>query len=389
MTLLIYRCHALFGQLFMFSVCFVSRLQGIKIVSFNAGLSDSVPAYDTRRLPVIQSIRHIDYDVMCLQEVYYGNDLISIKNSLGSDITSLYMPLTQERDNNGQKTAPCAAAARNGVLRCMFTICGNVSVGEFIDCAFSTCRIGLESQSCITCLALDNRSMRTRCILDPGAINLPGIMLISKRKVFSVQYKMFEDPSLKLLLPRGYISAKISGIGTVICTHQTAFLGPVYYEYTLREQNIYSNWAEQNLAESRHLTALAKSSGRSPVIVGDLNTSPNVSSLIAATLLQASYQLYTNEGFTSPYIDIDGRCTYCVENSVRDIQSNAVYDNVLIKPGSHVVNTCRRGLAAERILEEIIPGTPYSRSDHFGVRVDIVPLRRRKDLRYLGLKYNG
>ncbi|XP_033761751.1 uncharacterized protein LOC117343491 [Pecten maximus] len=375
-------------KVILFLLCFVGRLHCVKIVTFNTGLADSVDFYARRRAAIIPAIRKIDFDVMCLQEVFYGNDLIEIEASLGSHTTSLHMPLTQERGNNGNNEAPCDAAARKGSLTCMFTQCANLSQERFINCAFSTCRLDLESQSCITCLTLDARRMKTRCILDPGPMNIPGIILLSNRKVFSVKYEFFEDPDLKLLLPRGYISAEIAGVGTVICTHQTAFLGPVYLEYTLRELNIYSSWAEQNLAESKKLTALPKSFGRSAVIVGDINSSPRISTDITP-LLQDSYQHYIDEGFTSPYVDIDGRCTFCADNPLANLTTgiNFLLDHVLIKTGSHVINTCTRSwrtnLAAERFLEEIIPGTRHPKSDHFAVRVDIVPLRQRRGKRYI------
>ncbi|OWF40506.1 uncharacterized protein LOC110463736 isoform X4 [Mizuhopecten yessoensis] len=372
-------------KLFLLCLCCVRQLQGIKIVTYNTALIDSNDFYAERKPEIISAIQTMDYDVLCLQEVFYGNDVIEIEENHGSHVKSFKIPLTQETDSEGAKAPPCAAAARNGTLNCVFTQCATLPLSQFVKCSFETCRADLISQACLSCLTYDARKMEKRCILDKGAINPSGLMLLSKRKVLRVQYNYFEDPDLKLLFKRAYISAKIAGVGTVICTHTTAFLGPAYAEYTLRDQNIYSSWAEQNLAESMKLTALAKTNpSRAAIIVGDLNAGPAVPTDIAP-LIEASYQHFINEGFTSPYVHIDGRCTYCSANPLAptEVTQNFVIDHVFIKSDSHVVYSCRRSgrnePAAQRFLEEIISSAkPYPRSDHFAVRVDIVPLRRRK-----------
>ncbi|XP_021338854.1 uncharacterized protein LOC110440232 [Mizuhopecten yessoensis] len=344
-------------------LCMTSLLgviQTVKIHSYNVALLDLVDHYEERKPSVIQTLTTGDYDVMCIQEVWYGSDVAEIRKTVGSSVFVYTPPLFQETVLwNWVNVPPCHNAALT--VACIFYNCASLTNKAALTNCSVGCGMMSESQACISCLTVSGKgALRCFDYRKREAMNVPGVMLLSQRKVNSVKSVFFE-PNVKQILRRAFIEAEIEGVGTVICSHTASNIGQEYYEPNLL--NVYSSWEEQNLADSRKLTAAARRSNK-PLIMGDLNTSPGIPAFNVIADFEGAYNHFLSEGFASPYVTMVGLCTYCVQNPLR---SGWNYSHVL----DHIFVRDHTVLSAKRIYVENIPLQDFPRSDHYGIEVEV------------------
>ncbi|XP_060083904.1 uncharacterized protein LOC132563165 [Ylistrum balloti] len=345
-------------------LCMVSLwcvVQAIKIQTYNVGFISFIDNYEERKENAIRALRSGDYDVMCLQEMWYGDDIDRLKKKLGKSITVYTPPLYQERMFGGfLKAPPCHNAPITAA--CIALKCADLA-NNYAALANCTVECGLmsESQGCITCLSVSSWTpLRCFNYWKGESINIPGVVLLSKRKVTSVKTVFFE-PNVKQLSRRAYIEAEIEDVGTVFCSHSTSNANTEYYEPQLR--HLYSSLAEQNLADSRKLIEAALQADK-PVIMGDLNTGPEIPANNITNEFEDSYNEFLSQGFQSPYVTMVGKCTFCRKNPlVEDWEYDEVLDHVLVR--NHTV------LGAKRIYDQNIPGKDFPMSDHYGVEVEV------------------
>ena len=94
----------------------------------------------------------------------------------------------------------------------------------------------------------------------------------------------------------------------------------------------FQSYGEQQFSELRLLLDLASASDH-PVLMGDFNHGPAVPTPtgVSGTAFEYPFHYgYVNaRGFYSPYVVRDGRCTFCLENSMVNIPSRIV-DHIYI-----------------------------------------------------------
>ncbi|XP_033753658.1 uncharacterized protein LOC117337020 isoform X2 [Pecten maximus] len=285
-----------------------------------------------------------------------------LKEELDKSVSVYSPPLYQEMMFFGWVKAPPCHNAKSTVA-CIAWHCTTLADNRaaFVNCA-AGCGLMSKSQGCISCLAFSGLNEIFRCFdyTKREAINAPGIVLLSKKKVKSVKTVFFE-PDVKQILIRAYIEAEIEDVGTVFCSHLTSNDNADYYEPNLKDK--YASSKDQNLADSRKLTEAARLKNK-PLIVGDLNTSPEVTAFNVTADFVGSYNHFLSEGFSSPYVTMVGKCTFCVPNPlVKGWMYNNILDHVMIR--NHTV------LSAKRIYDQNIPYKDYPMSDHYGVEVEI------------------
>lgn len=369
-----------------------------RVVTFNAGLINRVPEYEKRAQRVPQALLDLDADVYCLQEIWLESDLRPLLDEVSSTYPYHYSVL---HHSVGQLTKPRQRGVL-GSLRASLTAGSACSVRDLpyfmssLACAAShgcltnftsdpiksaaclvqECRGWLQSDNlsadCIACVFLMGTSPTTafdKCTKTPfqhsKRLNAPGLVLLSKKEVKSACYRSF-FPEQDLTIQRGYIQADIDGLGTVICTHLSAQTDH-YLEYNLQ----YPSYGVQQTAEIQTLLELA-SEWPPHVLLGDLNsglaqhisnTSENDTAVCSE--LPENYQLFLDAGYTEPYSEQDGRCTFCDSNPLTDYCSITI-DQVLLM-GGHL-----EALEAKRVLDETDPsGLPLS--DHYGVEATLCP----------------
>ena len=72
-----------------------------------------------------------------------------------------------------------------------------------------------------------------------------------------------------------------------------------------------------------------------PIIIGDMNHGPALSGNITWAF-PFDYGLMNSYGFVSPYVTEDGRCTWCLDNTVAraNLPYNQVVDHISITVSS-------------------------------------------------------
>ncbi|XP_052795976.1 uncharacterized protein LOC128228609 [Mya arenaria] len=335
----------------------------VDIVTFNTGLTPRVGHYEERRQEVGAAIRALDAEVVCLQEVWYSDDMERILNAAGEDFLFTYSALHNSAGTLGPTPAmdaPCMTLGfTTEFMPCLMAHCMHAD-GEMalLTCARDTCHLfeTLE-QPCITCLALSGiEHLMSRCVENVGSrFNVPGLLLLSRLPLRHVRMHRFFDGAQ--FIPRGYITAEVEGVGTIACTHTTADLGPPYFAGLE-----FGSWREQNLAELRQLVEVLKEAPQA-VIMGDLNAGPYIPATHVQPEIQESFWYALRHRYADLFTETMGLCTWCCYNPLSGARRNLLLDHVLVRNLT--------AIAATRVLDNNLPGKTFPASDHFGIRLTL------------------
>lgn len=332
-----------------------------------------------RREAIIHELRRLDADVVCMQEIWIGQDVERIVREL-SDLYSfsfskLHLPgklggflPSQE----GPSMPPCnsfhideftSCARRNKCIRRKYTR-GQISACISFHCYY---QFEMLSQKCVSCMVVgfsNMRSMYQKCAgiglpaINMRTMNEPGLLLLSKRPLVNARYTDFH-PYTKEMIERGHIEADTEDLGKVVCTHNTAD-SHEYTELELSRRGIYSSFLEQGHSER---TQLIKKFGHTYplVLAGDFNTGDAFGPLINQEVPQEFSHL-ARAFDVSPL----KQCTFCwphenIYTKTTSAAQNSVIDHVFYK-GHKVVKMLRVFTTDDAILMDNLP-----LSDHNGV----------------------
>ncbi|XP_056012046.1 uncharacterized protein LOC125648150 isoform X2 [Ostrea edulis] len=339
----------------------------IRVMSYNTGLTSRIPYYWKRSENIGKTVSKTKPDFICLQEVWHYRDLYKIvqKNSdrYPYSFSAVHKDTKTLLNNTGLHWPTCA---RFDVMKMFFGMWwhGCMSMKEDIarlDCVTEKAGFMELPQQCITCLTmvkLSPRSVFSECL---GAVenqmNVPGLLILSKRKLRHPKMVYFR-PNVKQLLPRGYLMTEVQGLGTVACTHTTADLGKIYYEPNLKSR--FHSWKEENLQDAR---SLIKDLSQFPtsVIMGDLNCSPKIPGKHIQGDYEDTLELFKTANYSTPYVDMCGRCTFCSENNLVPYKTDWILDHILVR-GSRTQH-------AMRIMDDKMTDQNVHPSDHYGIQV--------------------
>nr|KAG5708255.1 hypothetical protein BaRGS_021189 [Batillaria attramentaria] len=161
----------------------------------------------------------------------------------------------------------------------------------------------------------------------------------------------------------GHRRRRVENGAPFLCSHLTSVSLNTYYEAKLP----YSSYTEQQQAEIQDLEN--KFSGTPHVLMGDLNTGPGRSGEGDENLIAEAPDNYnmlvSDMGYDNPYLDGDGRCTFCESNLVvqtRGLTGNKVIDHILVK------DLGNDSSSAQRVLDDPALG---QLSDHYGIRAGV------------------
>ncbi|KAL4227826.1 hypothetical protein ACF0H5_013263 [Mactra antiquata] len=336
-----------------------ANANSIELMSFNTGLTPRVDQYDVRREKIGESIRDIQSDVVCLQEVWYSDDMVRIIESTSEMYPYSYSGVHSEV---GELTpmsilqSPCLSANFGQVMACVMMNCNSTGGTEsYLTCAKERCDILQRlNQQCISCLILSGmENIASRCLGSFGTdFNVPGLLLLSKRPLQNARTVMFQ-PDRTLFLPRGYLSVEIDGLGTVACAHTTANLGDPYFE-----DLSFNSWEDQNLEEARTLVNQLQDV-QNVVVMGDLNSSPAYPSTGIQSDMPGFYEYLVSSGYRPSYMERVGTCTWCLYNPLAHAEHYLVLDHIFVKN--------IRVQYVRRVLDENIAGESFPLSDHYGI----------------------
>ncbi|GFO40408.1 hypothetical protein PoB_006691300 [Plakobranchus ocellatus] len=353
------------------------------VTTFNTGLTPKVREYRDRRHRIADALAAEDADVLCLQEMWFEDDMRNVINNLSSIYPHHYSPIHTGRnkleDDSSWHLFAYSACSMSDIIAMFVHIVPCIqrrdcwdefsrSSAEGVSCLARNCSKVLQRQSigadCLSCMILSSSGVSDiydRCYQISGAdlrLNPPGLMLLSKRPLYNTIYTPFFEGDM--MLNRGIIQADILGVGKIACTHLTYPL-PLYLEYDLP----FTTYKEQSEQEIANIHALLGTSNH--ILAGDLNTGKAVSSSDPEKNLIArapqSINNLTSFGYdTDKYLTDDGRCTFCKSsNSLVRRRRNIAIDDVLVMGDAF---SCIR---KQRVLDQ----ANLSLSDHYGVRATL------------------
>lgn len=344
------------------------------IDSFNAGLAVGfVPGADSRTPLVADAVGGLDADVVCLQEVWLPDQISAIASAAEAAYPYQYTPEPQQSAD-----ASCAAGELDNLLGCIESSCDFTCADDVPDCLFASCPIqfiGL-SPECMRCamanVGEDPATVADTCTAAPVEYAYGGsfgTMLLSKHPIASTEEHVFTSTSNR----RSVLHAELELDGRdatlpVLCTHLTAVFDDIPYPRT------EGSWEDEQLVEIDEINALATGLGDGPrILVGDLNTGPGLDGIQAEA--PGGYQALVDAGWKAPYVNIDGRCTFCATNPLiggsPDDNDDRLIDHVMLQGAVEAT-------AATRILDETVTAdscavdlSTAALSDHYGISVTV------------------
>ncbi|XP_076451702.1 uncharacterized protein LOC143287536 [Babylonia areolata] len=387
-------------------------------LTYNLGLTPGVKGYKERRSAVVQSVhsqgREVDF--MCLQEAWFEKDMKDVLDMLGDDFPYHYSPIHKDigqlRDNSGSeeaedeasteenltgphqvcsafvwnhyhschewtwlptrwRTLPCRLSNLLRLLTCYGWRCLVSEAHQ--GCVMEHCEAQMYalSDSCRSCVSMASSGASDvlgKCgnVLEKfNRVNPPGLLVLSKEPLADVEYVNYHHGD-KVLVERGYIKAQVQGGLTFVCTHLTAMI-PQYYDVGLKKFNSYE---EMQADEIRQLNATFFASPH--ILLGDLNMGPQRNNRDFPYLQSESAENYDTLigtlGYKNPYLQTDGRCTYCQSNdlvlwaAVEPPHDDVILDHVLTSSGLSAEVT-----SAKRVFDQ----KDVWLSDHYGIQVDV------------------
>lgn len=340
-----------------------------KLMTFNTGLTMNIEEYDQRRTAVISALKHSKSHFVCLQEVWYAEDVYNIVTETSSVFPHSYSSLHKSSDQLDTSGPPCGMLdyVSYTTLICIHSkgCMSKTTYAEAIECGETECKFtDFLSQDCIICAmqsATTTWSLISKCLTSTMGMNAAGLLILSKQELTNTKTVNFYK-DVKQLVPRKYLQVQADGIGTIICTHLTPNLGPIHYEPNLKAT--YNSWEEQNKNEGKVLVSVTSQNDKA-LIMGDLNCGPTLNGRSISGDFEDTYRYFIQNNFQSPYVDLIGICTWCRANPLlgSEYPENHILDHILVK--GHTV------IAAKRYYFKNMKDFGYPMSDHYAVQVTI------------------
>ena len=340
------------------------------LITYNAGLARSViPDAELRSRALPDELRSVEANVLCLQEVWDETDASRLASALEARFPHQVRPGARAVPRGG-----CTEAESRPAFTCVKKHCVDRKGPELVRCALNSCAASAEhlSKTCRGCLMNTEpttlEAVRRACVGERSkssatwqgpvwALNgAYGLALYSDIPLQDVRIVQLESS----VHPRGVISAtlKTQPPARVLCTHLTPRLRSAH--------PAGGSYIDENL---RQVQGVLKEAGRPGpdlrVVMGDLNTGPQTDA--ADARLPEHYSRFASAGFINPFLEQDGRCTYCYDNPLTggNGERGVVLDHILLDGAPGAVYARRR-------FDLVLPlgnGQRMALSDHYGIEV--------------------
>lgn len=344
----------------------------ITVATYNAGLAVGfVPGADSRAPLVAEALKDVDADVICLQEVWLPEHIAAIEAAVGDTFPHRFAPAPRQSSD-----ASCDAGVIDDLVTCVEESCDFTCADDVPDCLFASCPIDFISlpRDCMRC-AMANVGELPSSIADT-CTNAPieyayggsfGTMILSKYPIGTVEEHVFESTANS----RSVLHAEVDVEGgplSVFCTHLTAVFDTIPYPRDVSGAGP-ALWTAEQLVQIEELDAwVDEVGGEKKILLGDLNTGPALGNVVAEA--PGGYDALVADGWTVPYVELDGRCTFCNDNVLIasiDDDDGRLIDHVMLK-GPIAADSVARILDQEVSAESCAVDLSTSAlSDHYGV----------------------
>ncbi|XP_065841974.1 uncharacterized protein [Oscarella lobularis] len=303
----------------------------VELATYNTGLLPTIPRLGERFEALLNELPKLTADVLCLQELWTEAVLLAVV-----DASSSAFPYRLRLETHDSASPPCNRDALRAAFACAAETCPRSSAAsrrvpvELFLCALSdaNCRRKFHrlGQRCMNCLILgpsfELPDHPFSCSEDASHSysTTNGLLLLSKRPLLNTIASNFtwtgsDDVEL---ITRGYLSAEIDGVGTIVCTHL-----PTYYS-TLEEPYIgpsqFKNIKEEHVADidvlfSRYVENRRRTHLPPVVFMGDFNHGPVIGQSVAAEFPELFQEVIERGYVSTPATRREG-CSYCKSNSI-------------------------------------------------------------------------
>jgi endonuclease/exonuclease/phosphatase family metal-dependent hydrolase len=346
----------------------------LSVVTYNAGLAVGfVPGAEERSAGTSAAVAALAADVVCVQEYWDAAHVATLEQAAAQAFPYRHFPAPS------QEIGPdpgCTAQDIEPLITCMADECGDACMDDLPGCLLDSCGLqflGLEAD-CMRCVQANVGStpeeIEATCTTEATEYAYGGSFgtgILSAHPIVEADEVVFESTTNRRSLLHAVVDAPIGQLD-VYCTHLTAVFSVVPYP---REDG---SWADEQLLQAQRLVQYVDAEGATgrAVVLGDMNAGPAVGTNDSEQLPTWETLL---EGMEAPYIDQDERCTFCPENDISSVDSDArgkVIDHVLLS-GFDGETSADRVLDAALDIESCGEPIPGAHSDHYGVVVTIEP----------------
>ncbi|XP_060606978.1 uncharacterized protein LOC132759253 [Ruditapes philippinarum] len=382
--------------LLLLSVCLAESkmTETYKVMTYNAALLGASISVDgtipdnreERRDALIKYLNDdANSDIVCLQEIFTGQDVEAIVNGVGSKFLYTYSELHLSDGTLPPQSDVIWAPACDTTDYLNFANCaiGNGCLSSTSDtilspvtyaCLVTKCPtefqtiVFVNGEKCVSCLIRNSPNNHfKRCAGPPStdrwSINKIGLLLLSKKEISDTEAIEYFPNDINIFA-YGYLRAKVGDL-TIGCTH----IVPTDFNFPpLMSQ--FQTFSDQQAVElQKFVDAFA---GANPVIaLGDFNCGPDTDTFDPVDA--SNYEILT--GFFTTKLTEEG--TFTSENAYNKAPGqsyNYAIDHVFSAGSARILNT-------EVILKN---GTmplgsswlPYS--DHYGVKAVVKVKKLRK-----------
>jgi endonuclease/exonuclease/phosphatase family metal-dependent hydrolase len=341
------------------------------VATYNAGLAlGFVPGTESRAPQVAEAVAGLEADVVCLQEIWQPEHAAAVEAAAGVAFPNRVVPEPQQSSD-----ASCEDGELDDLLSCITDSCDFTCADGVPDCLFASCPFQFISLSkeCMRCamanVGEDPTTVAATCETSPGEFAYGGsfgTMLLSKYPLGAVDEHVFASTSNRRSVLHAEVIAP-GGTVSVFCTHLTAVFDTIPYP---RETG---SWAEEQLVQINELNDFVEEvGGAHKVLLGDLNTGPALEGIQSEA--PEGYAALIDAGWSSPYVEMDGRCTFCSDNPLiasADDDDNRLIDHVMTQgelQASEASRLLDQSVSADSCAVDL---STAALSDHYGVQVTL------------------
>jgi endonuclease/exonuclease/phosphatase family metal-dependent hydrolase len=387
------RLRTIWGEKFMralllgLAFCLGAYAEEISFLTYNTGLAHTFVAHAKERTPhLVMALRETQSDVLCLQEVWRPQDRKLLLEKLGDIYPHAHWTEAKQRQaSRSPVCGPWELFGPGGFGSCLVGQCGGKQGDELTECVIKTCQKPMQdlkdsNPECVQAIAAQVGKTATASfltLLNPfshaGLFAFEGesgLLMLSKRPM--AEKRVLELEPYSTQTRRAALVADVEASGesfTVTCTHLTANLSSVPYAGTME------SWEKESYKQAEVLTEYLREQAGVPVLMGDMNCSPELSSYDIQSDFAKTCELIESMGLSDPFQNSNPSCTFCESNTlISGHGGGGEEENLLL---DHVYLPTGLAAKSELVFDELVDLSVETEtvksnlSDHYGVLVTL------------------
>ena len=355
---------------------------GTAVVTYNAGLAAGFVDAAVERVPaVVEGVSGLDADVVFVQEVWTPEDVATLTAAVDDTYPSSFFLDPMPDDPGAEQTgAACPLDESKPLEDCARERCADLPPDELADCVLQDCGVEFSATcpECQACLAANVGSTIDEAIetCSQGSASYSyegsfGIGFLSAQPIVEQDSLVLDSSLTRRAILYAQVDDPTAGTLHLFGTH----LSPIFADVPFPGEGSWEQEQADQIETLRGWVETKTAGEGTTILLGDFNTGP------AGVLFEGeavpNYELLAAGDWRNAYLEAQGDeavCTFCEDNPLLggDGDSGVVIDHILTLG-------FEGGFEATRILdgevEVDVEGETITtaRSDHYGIRVVLVP----------------